>query len=201
MLAVQSMIIDPADAVHLNIGGQRFTTSRAVLRRGAPDFFDSITDVTTENTQRDNPDASNQPIEVLIDRDPRHFHVVLAFLRNGRCTLPDTIQGLVELRAEAEAYQVPLPTWYVSGPTTSACGAVHASQFSCPASTLATFRARHRLPCQVQQLVHQIDESQSMRVHRRLQNAAASRELLQVGNVVMQTTCHCQLSTTYMPVP
>lgn len=100
------MLIDPADAVHLNVGGQRFTTSRTVLRRGAPDFFDSITDVEIENTQRDSPDASNQPIEVLIDRDPRHFHAVLAFLRNGRCTLPDTIQGLVELRAEAEAYQV-----------------------------------------------------------------------------------------------
>jgi BTB/POZ domain len=118
------MLIDPADAVHLNIGGQRFTTSRAVLRRGAPDFFDSITDVDPESSQRDRSDASSQPIEVLIDRDPRHFHTVLAFLRKGRCTLPDTVQGLVELRYEAEAYQVPLPTWYVSGPTTSACGAV-----------------------------------------------------------------------------
>lgn len=108
------MLIDPADAVHLNIGGQRFTTTRAVLRRGAPDFFDSITDVKPESSQRDQSDASSQPIEVLIDRDPRHFHAVLAFLRSGRCTLPDTIQGLAELRAEAEAYQVPLQTWYAA---------------------------------------------------------------------------------------
>ena len=108
------MLIDPADAVHLNIGGQRFTTSRTVLRRGAPDFFDSITDVAFDSTQRDTSDTSRQPIEALIDRDPRHFHAVLAFLRNGRCTLPDTVQGLEELRAEAEAYQVPLPSWYAA---------------------------------------------------------------------------------------
>ena len=114
MSAVHPMLIDPADAVHLNIGGQRFTTSRAVLRRGAPDFFDSITDVQGDSQQRNSTAESSHPLEVLIDRSPRQFHAVLAFLRNGRCTLPDTIQGLTELRAEAEAYQVSLPTWYVA---------------------------------------------------------------------------------------
>ena len=197
------MLIDPADAVHLNVGGQRFTTSHTVLRRGAPDFFDSITDVEVENTQRDSPDASNQPIEVLIDRDPRHFHAVLAFLRNGRCTLPDTIQGLVELRAEAEAYQVLCRPGTYLVPQPLRVVLCKSLRLPSRAGTLATCHPRHRLPCQVQQLVDQIDDSQSIRVHRRLQKAAASRDLLQVcnRNIVTQTTCHSQLSTAYMPVP
>lgn len=100
MSVQQAMLIDPGDAIHLNIGGQRFTTSCAVLRRGAPEFYDSIVD-SREATSDD-----RGWCEIQIDRDPRQFHAVLNFLRSGRCVLPDTVQGLLGLRAEAEAYQV-----------------------------------------------------------------------------------------------
>lgn len=105
MAAQQARIIDPEDAFHLSIGGQRFTTSCAVLRRGAPEFFDSVMSGQYGKAHHDDPGRLSKP-EVLIDRDPRHFHAVLNFLRSGRGALPDTIQGLLELRAEAEAYQV-----------------------------------------------------------------------------------------------
>jgi hypothetical protein len=66
MAHVQTMLIDPADAVHLNVGGQRLTTSRTVLRRGAPDFFDSIMDAEPGGDQRASSDACSQRVVTTI---------------------------------------------------------------------------------------------------------------------------------------
>lgn len=93
------MFVDPADVVTLNIGGQRFVTSTATLQRGAPDFYASVV-----SSQRTSADASSRT-DVFIDRDPAHFPAVLNHLRGGRCILPDTVTALLDLRAEAEAYQ------------------------------------------------------------------------------------------------
>lgn len=104
-----TMLVDSADAITLNVGGRRFDTNRATLRRGAPAFFDLLQDSCQSDVGRMRGDgASSSKPEALIDRDPRHFPAILNFLRAGRCALPDTIADLLELREEAEAYQVSL---------------------------------------------------------------------------------------------
>ncbi len=111
------MIVSPPDAIWLDVGGRRFVTSAATLRRRAPDFLDSLTACQSQegsspaaNCEPDEPQQqhqpSAQPSEYIVDRDPKHFPAILNFLRTGACALPDNIAGLVELRAEAEAYEV-----------------------------------------------------------------------------------------------
>lgn len=106
------MLVAPEDAITLNVGGQRFGTSRATLRSGGPAFFDALQDRARldAGTNRDSsqPDAGRGRGEYLIDRDPQHFPAVLNFLRSGRCALPDTTAALLALREEGEAYQVTL---------------------------------------------------------------------------------------------
>lgn len=49
--------------------------------------------------------AGLQADAIVIDRDPEFFGTILAYLRDGTCTLPDTTAQMLALRAEAEAYQ------------------------------------------------------------------------------------------------
>ena len=42
---------------------------------------------------------------VFIDRDPRHFGLILNFLRDGACVLPADARGRRELLQEADFYQ------------------------------------------------------------------------------------------------
>jgi hypothetical protein len=42
---------------------------------------------------------------VFIDRDPRHFGLILNFLRDGACCLPADARGRRELLQEADFYQ------------------------------------------------------------------------------------------------
>lgn len=86
------MIVDPSDVIHLDVGGRSFTTSkRTLVRAGA--LYNCLASWQQEDA-------------IVIDRDPQHFGAVLAFLRNGNCSLPDTTASLLALRVEAEAYQV-----------------------------------------------------------------------------------------------
>lgn len=43
---------------------------------------------------------------VFVDRDPKHFGLILNFLRDGHCVLPTDSQGLQEVLQEADFYQV-----------------------------------------------------------------------------------------------
>lgn len=45
---------------------------------------------------------------VFIDRDPKHFGLILNYLRDGSCVLPTDSQGLQEILQEADFYQVSL---------------------------------------------------------------------------------------------
>ena len=45
---------------------------------------------------------------MFIDRDPRHFGLILNFLRDGQCVLPPDAGGRRELLQEADFYQVPV---------------------------------------------------------------------------------------------
>ena len=45
---------------------------------------------------------------VFIDRDPKHFRIILNYLRDGTCALPADEAGILELLQEVEFYQVKL---------------------------------------------------------------------------------------------
>lgn len=80
----------------LDIGGTKFTTSRATLNMVSGCFF---TDMLL-------PSITNY----FVDRDPLHFRTILNFLRYGGnirpVLLPDTVKELVELEIESEYYRL-----------------------------------------------------------------------------------------------
>lgn len=43
---------------------------------------------------------------IFIDRDPRWFHLILNYLRDGRCVMPTDEAALREILYEADFYQV-----------------------------------------------------------------------------------------------
>ena len=43
---------------------------------------------------------------VFIDRDPKHFRIVLNYLRDGACTIPIEETEIAELLKEIDFYQV-----------------------------------------------------------------------------------------------
>jgi len=70
-----------ADQVTLNIGGQKFTTSKATLLQYKRSYFEEL----IGNQQGDS-------AEVFIDRDPALFGMVINFLRNGGKMLLDELK-------------------------------------------------------------------------------------------------------------
>ncbi len=95
--------------VRLNVGGLRFQTTVWTLRRVADTMLERMfsEDWAAHGCTNDEEGAP----EKFIDRDGRHFHVVLNFLRDGpSVVLPDDTTALKEIAREAE-----VPT------TTSTC--------------------------------------------------------------------------------
>lgn len=44
---------------------------------------------------------------VFIDRDPKHFRIILNYLRDGACVVPTEETEIAELLKEIDFYQVP----------------------------------------------------------------------------------------------
>jgi len=86
------MLVDAPDVIRLDVGGHSFTTSRRTLVRAGA-LYRTVS-------------AWQKADAIVIDRDPEFFGTILAYLRDGTCTLPDTTAQMLALRAEAEAYQV-----------------------------------------------------------------------------------------------
>ncbi|XP_060564376.1 flap endonuclease 1-like [Ruditapes philippinarum] len=90
------------ERIILNIGGQKFETSRVTLTKDPNSLLARI--VSPEGVT---PRYGNQ---YFIDRDPAHFRFILYFLRNGSCdlrTLPHDVRYLYELYYEASFYCLP----------------------------------------------------------------------------------------------
>lgn len=94
-------VIDDSEQVHLNVGGHKFTTTVTTLRNApAPSLFTAMFSGRHELKK----DASGC---FFIDRDGRHFHDILNFLRDGKLNYPadgTNYKYLLELRSEAEFY-------------------------------------------------------------------------------------------------
>eukprot|EP00931_Biecheleriopsis_adriatica_P091653 TRINITY_DN65531_c0_g1_i1.p1 TRINITY_DN65531_c0_g1~~TRINITY_DN65531_c0_g1_i1.p1 ORF type:complete len:370 (-),score=35.45 TRINITY_DN65531_c0_g1_i1:38-1147(-) len=88
-----------SSSVLLNVGGQRFRTSRETLRSFPASFFGSL---ISERHKVDFDDDGS----VFIDRDPKHFGVILEHLRNGKqlSLASYSVEELDGIRLEAEYY-------------------------------------------------------------------------------------------------
>lgn len=91
----------------LNVGGVRFTTTRATLtgpQAGSlAAWFDADPDLMP--TLRDPSDGT-----YFIDRSPKHFEKILNFLRDGNVPIPSSTEERAELRIEANFFNI-VGTW------------------------------------------------------------------------------------------
>lgn len=96
-----SKVINNSEPVHLSVGGHKFTTTVTTLRNEpAPSFFNVM--FSGRHHLKADKDGC-----YFIDRDGRHFHVILNYLRdrtfNYHSDSPD-YRYLMEIKAEAEFY-------------------------------------------------------------------------------------------------
>lgn len=94
-------VVNEGQQVYLNVGGYKFTTTVTTLKNApSPSLFNAM--FSGRHALR--PDDSGC---YFIDRDGRHFHDILNFLRDGQFSYPHDgtdFKYLLEVRAEAEFY-------------------------------------------------------------------------------------------------
>ena len=104
ILAELKQISESSTIVNLNVGGQRYTTSLQTLtkrRSKLAAMFSGESDPFSENSIKPSTDGS-----FFIDRDGKHFHVILNYLRDGEVILPEDATLLKEVEAEANFYKI-----------------------------------------------------------------------------------------------
>ncbi|EIE23836.1 POZ domain-containing protein [Coccomyxa subellipsoidea C-169] len=98
---VAQLTANASEQVTLNVGGSKYTTTATTLRNApAPSLFNAMFSGRHVLT----PDENGC---YFVDRDGRHFHDILNFLRDGTFSYPEDgadFKYLLELRAEAEYY-------------------------------------------------------------------------------------------------
>lgn len=106
------------DIIHLNVGGQRFSTSRQTLTWIPDTFFTALLSGRI-------PSLRDETGAIFIDRDPSNFSVILNYLRTREVDLKDVDMRV--LRQESEYYGIaPLVKRLVlcEDVTQSSCGDV-----------------------------------------------------------------------------
>ena len=88
----------PAEIINLNVGGQRFSTSRDTLTWTPDSFFSSLVSGRI-------PILKDESGAIFIDRDPKLFAVILNFLRTKEISHPSGVD-VSALRHEAEFYGI-----------------------------------------------------------------------------------------------
>ncbi|KAF5836015.1 hypothetical protein DUNSADRAFT_6585 [Dunaliella salina] len=85
--------MSPAQPVQFNVGGVKFfTTKETILKEPTSKLAAAL------RTQP-GPDGC-----YFLDRDPKHFQLLLNWLRDGWCSIPHSIEGRRELSAEVKHY-------------------------------------------------------------------------------------------------
>ena len=87
----------PAEIINLNVGGQKFSTSRDTLTWSPESFFSSLLSGRI-------PSLKDDSGAIFIDRDPKLFAVILNFLRTKE--ISPTGVDVSALRHEAEFYGI-----------------------------------------------------------------------------------------------
>uniref|UniRef100_A0A383VK31 BTB domain-containing protein n=1 Tax=Tetradesmus obliquus TaxID=3088 RepID=A0A383VK31_TETOB len=85
--------------LNFNVAGHRFTTSKdTILKEPASRLALIARGVLPAN--------KDEAGCIFLDRDPRHFQLVLNYLRDGWCALPKSLEERRELLQEARYYQL-----------------------------------------------------------------------------------------------
>jgi len=87
------------DLIRLNVGGERYTTTRATLTRYPRSMLGAMFSGTLAT-------SVDEHGCFFIDRDGPMFRHVLNFLRSGRLALPSDFRQLDQLAVEADFYQI-----------------------------------------------------------------------------------------------
>jgi hypothetical protein len=85
--------------VTFNVAGQRFTTSRDTLLKEPS----SRLALLVRNVL---PSIKDDSGAIFLDRDSKHFQLLLNYLRDGWCSLPTTANERRELLQEVRWHQV-----------------------------------------------------------------------------------------------
>jgi hypothetical protein len=95
--------IDAVIAMHFDVGGKLFTTSRATIGRHPEALLHRVLQLAAPCHQ-----AEDGVPTYFIDRDPKHFPLILHYLRDGpksvTCHLPRDPLELKKIHAEATFY-------------------------------------------------------------------------------------------------
>lgn len=85
-----------SEIISLNIGGTIFQTTKATLTR-----FDGMFKTMLENDILVKPAGSNA---IFIDRSPKHFDLILNYMRDGDAEIPESLIEIREILREAQYY-------------------------------------------------------------------------------------------------
>ena len=102
-MSIKPDVLSPSSnsVVTLNVGGRKFSTSLATLRADPESMLARMFDPESEFRLVEDGNGA-----VFIDRSPRHFEIILDYLRDGYCPqLPDD-QMRNEVMREAQFYQL-----------------------------------------------------------------------------------------------
>lgn len=84
----------------LDVGGTQFTTTKTTLLQHKGSFFESL--LSTSHPQSES--------EYFIDHDPKHFPLLLNYLREGKLRAAELESvNMVELQEEFEFFRIPTP--------------------------------------------------------------------------------------------
>lgn len=109
------------DVVCLNVGGQRFTTTRATLMKYSGSLFEEMLASGSPHSEKNR--------WYFIDRDPSHFGIVLKYMRDGKVRNSDLKSvDPDDLQEEFQFYRIPFGS-------ASSSSSSSVSSFSSSAST------------------------------------------------------------------
>ncbi|EFO96251.1 hypothetical protein CRE_14540 [Caenorhabditis remanei] len=80
----------------LNVGGTIFSTTKRTLTKCPGRLKMMVEHETVPGTDENG--------NIFIDRSPKHFELILNFLRNAKINLPDSLEEVKEIREEAHFY-------------------------------------------------------------------------------------------------
>eukprot|EP01118_Nematostelium_gracile_P018433 TRINITY_DN8184_c0_g2_i2.p1 TRINITY_DN8184_c0_g2~~TRINITY_DN8184_c0_g2_i2.p1 ORF type:complete len:312 (-),score=78.33 TRINITY_DN8184_c0_g2_i2:3-938(-) len=87
--------------INLNVGGQRFSTSKSTLTSIEDTYFYAM--LSSDKWK------PNEYGEYFIDRNPKHFQQIVDYMKDGRLFNDLNSQEKREIKKEMDYYQIPIP--------------------------------------------------------------------------------------------
>eukprot|EP01024_Parvocaulis_polyphysoides_P003237 TRINITY_DN108946_c0_g1_i1.p2 TRINITY_DN108946_c0_g1~~TRINITY_DN108946_c0_g1_i1.p2 ORF type:complete len:258 (-),score=10.32 TRINITY_DN108946_c0_g1_i1:277-1050(-) len=97
-----------SEVIQVNVGGQRFTTLKSTINQESSSRLSLICRGVL-------PSSKDSLGYIFIDREPKYFQLILNYLRDGTCVLPQAESELDELEREIRFYQLfQMQQWFES---------------------------------------------------------------------------------------